>query len=286
MVKEIFTKESRHSLLPNYTGYEHSILQRKKIEVNNFIDAGSYEIAQPDNNLKEDQAKLIIEPIDQHNFRLELSYIRYINTGSENVTLYYLKFLPRFFEQYPIDTITNNFNFRFDVVGEFEFPLCNVTCGLLDRLNSNTEQLQLISSLQNSQTAIQLLQRALECITIPFTVCQVPACRFLAYESEREKIHEACNIIERNLDVAYTIRELARKVAINECYLKKGFKALTGKTVHEYRENLRINKAKTLLQQERKTVTEVANILGFSSISHFSTAFKRVTGMKPCALLS
>ncbi len=133
---------------------------------------------------------------------------------------------------------------------------------------------------------MHLLRRALECITIPFTACQVPACRFLAYESEREKIQEARLILDRHIDRPHTIRELARKVAMNECYLKKGFKTIVGKTIHEYQQELRINKAKELLQQDGLSVTDVANTLGFSSISHFSTAFKRVTGMKPCELLA
>jgi AraC-like DNA-binding protein len=73
---------------------------------------------------------------------------------------------------------------------------------------------------------------------------------------------------------------------MNECYLKKGFKALVGKTIHEYQQELRISRAKVLLQHEGQSVTDVANILGYSSISHFSTAFKRVTGLKPCELLA
>ena len=143
-----------------------------------------------------------------------------------------------------------------------------------------------INSLQRNEIATHLLRRALECIMVPFTACQVPACRFLAHESEREKILEARLILEQRIDQPYTIRELARKVAMNECYLKKGFKTLVGKTIHEYQQELRINKAKELLQQQGRTVTDVANTLGFSSISHFSTAFKRVTGMKPCELLA
>ncbi|MBS1690543.1 MAG: helix-turn-helix transcriptional regulator, partial [Bacteroidetes bacterium] len=63
------------------------------------------------------------------------------------------------------------------------------------------------------------------------------------------------------------------------------FKALVGKTIHEYQQGLRITKAKELLQQEGQSVSDVANILGYSSISHFSTAFKKATGMKPCELL-
>jgi AraC-like DNA-binding protein len=92
-------------------------------------------------------------------------------------------------------------------------------------------------------------------------------------------------VITANLDNPLTIKELSRKVAMNECYLKKGFKALTGKTIHEYTQELRISKAKEMLSKEGVSVSDVANTLGFSSISHFSTAFKKATGMKPCELL-
>jgi AraC-like DNA-binding protein len=157
---------------------------------------------------------------------------------------------------------------------------------LLTQLTETPARTPFITSLHQSEYAMHLLRRALECITIPFTVCQVPACRFLAYESERDKIQDAINIIQDSIDQPHTIRELSRKVGMNECYLKKGFKTVTGKTIHEYQLETRINKAKELLQQQGRSVTDVANMLGFSSISHFSTAFKRVTGTKPCELLA
>ena len=93
-------------------------------------------------------------------------------------------------------------------------------------------------------------------------------------------------VIKDHLDSPLTIKELSRKVAMNECYLKKGFKALTGKTIHEYTQELRIAKAKDLLKQDGVSVSDVANTLGYSSISHFSTAFKKATGLKPCELLA
>jgi len=43
--------------------------------------------------------------------------------------------------------------------------------------------------------------------------------------------------------------------------------------------------AKYLLYEKGLSVTDVSAILGYSSISHFSTAFKKHTGLKPCELL-
>jgi AraC-like DNA-binding protein len=108
----------------------------------------------------------------------------------------------------------------------------------------------------------------------------------LAYDSEREKIFKAREILDAHYDEKMTIKGLARKVAMNECYLKKGFKTLTGSTIHEYIAARRISSARHMLQVEGRSVTEVAASLGYSSISHFSTAFKKATGLKPCELLA
>jgi len=79
----------------------------------------------------------------------------------------------------------------------------------------------LIRSLHRIDAATHLLRRALESISAPFEACQVPACRFLAFEGERDKIAAAMNILQQNTDQPHTIKELSRKVAMNECYLKK-----------------------------------------------------------------
>lgn len=229
---------------------------------------------------------LFLFPIGDDRFCLQLCYLQYSDEPSGNATVFSLRYLPGFFDQYPSEILMVNQPFRFDQTTEMQFPVCNQSRMLLGQLQGEAELTPFTRSLQLSETAMHLLRRTLECLTIPFTTCQVPACRFLAFETEREKIMEAKNILDQQVDQTFTIRELSRKVAINECYLKKGFKALVGKTVHDYQQDMRMNKAKELLRQQGLSVTEVANTLGFSSISHFSTAFKRVTGMKPCELLS
>ena len=110
-------------------------------------------------------------------------------------------------------------------------------------------------------------------------------CKFLANEADREKIIKAREVLLQHIGEPITIKELSRKVAINECYLKKGFKELFGTTIFDFYQSQRMEHARYLLYEKGLSVTEVSIMLGYSSISHFSTAFKKHTGLKPCELL-
>ncbi len=111
------------------------------------------------------------------------------------------------------------------------------------------------------------------------------ACKFLSNEEDREKIINAREILLQHIGEPITIKALSRKVAINECYLKKGFKEIFGTTIFDFYQGQRMEHAKYLLYEKGLSVTEVSSSLGYSSISHFSTAFKNHTGIKPCELL-
>jgi len=114
---------------------------------------------------------------------------------------------------------------------------------------------------------------------------EIPACKFLAHQDEREKIIKAREILLKHIGDPITIRELSRKVAINECYLKKGFKVMFSTTIFDFYQDQRMEHARFLLYEKGFSVSEVSAQLGYSSISHFSTAFKKHTGLKPCELL-
>lgn len=110
-------------------------------------------------------------------------------------------------------------------------------------------------------------------------------CKFLANEADRAKIIMAREVLLQHISEPITIKLLSKKVGINECYLKKGFKEIFGTTIFEFYQSQRMEHAKYLLYEKGLSVTDVSAILGYSSISHFSTAFKKQTGIKPCELL-
>lgn len=162
-------------------------------------------------------------------------------------------------------------------------PLCGKTRMVLEGVLNHTYSDSLENIYINAQTQMLLLY-SLDCMLGEKQI-DVVSCKFLANEADREKITRAREILIRQIGEPITIKELSRKVAINECYLKKGFKEMFGTTVFDFYQSQRMEHAKYLLYEKGLSVTEVSMLLGYSSISHFSTAFKKHTGLKPCELL-
>jgi AraC family transcriptional regulator len=163
------------------------------------------------------------------------------------------------------------------------FPVCNRRRGVLDSLLNHSYSGSMENIFVNAKVH-ELLLYSLECLVDEKE--EAFTCKFLANELDREKILNAREVLLQHIGDPITIKELSRKVAINECYLKKGFKEIFGTTIFDFYQQQRMEHAKYLLYEKGLSVTDVSALLGYSSISHFSTAFKKHTGLKPCDLLS
>lgn len=161
--------------------------------------------------------------------------------------------------------------------------LCGRTRLVLEALLNHSYTDSLENIFINAQSQMLLLY-SLECMVGEKEV-EGFQCKFLANEADRDKIIQAREILLQHIGEPLTIKELSRKVAINECYLKKGFKEMFGTTIFDFYQGQRMEHARYLLYEKGLSVTEVSVMLGYSSISHFSTAFKKHTGLKPCELL-
>lgn len=281
----VISKEVVVAPVERILGRHARIMNRVPASVNKLVHAEWIDVSFEEDTWPDEHARINLFPIADGQYCLQLLYLQYTEQPG-NATVLWVEFRPDFFEQYPLESITAGQPFSFDKITEQQFTICTQTNALLQQLEEISTPANFIKSLEQTEIITHLLRRALQCIAVPFTACPVPACRFLAYDSEREKIIEAVRLVNEHLDKPFTIKELSKKVAMNECYLKKGFKAMTGKAIHEYTQELRIGRAKEMLKQPGFSVSDVANSLGYSSISHFSTAFKKATGMKPCELLA
>lgn len=87
--------------------------------------------------------------------------------------------------------------------------------------------------------------------------------------------------IYNNIHSRITIHELAEYLDISESYLSKLFSKEMGLSLSEYILNLKIDKARNLLQYSDYSIVDISQYLSFASQSHFIQVFKKITGTTP-----
>lgn len=100
--------------------------------------------------------------------------------------------------------------------------------------------------------------------------------------AERKFLIELENLIEKNLqDNTLSVENLSVELGMSRVQLYRKVTALTGHNVNDYISEYRLNKARTLLENPDKNISEIAYELGFGNPSYFTTFFKQKTGKTP-----
>lgn len=97
-------------------------------------------------------------------------------------------------------------------------------------------------------------------------------------------IFELCaKYVSRNIYRQVRIEDMAREMGYTRGYLSTRFKKATGSTLSHYILAEKIYEAKRLLEFTGASLADIAEMLAFSSQSHFQTVFKRACGETPAA---
>jgi two-component system response regulator YesN len=99
--------------------------------------------------------------------------------------------------------------------------------------------------------------------------------------SGNAKVISAINFILREYSSDLTVARTASHVGLNPIYFQKQFKLNTGKTVLEYITNLRIERAKNLLENTNLSVIDIAAESGFNSRQSLYQNFKKLYSVSP-----
>ena len=106
----------------------------------------------------------------------------------------------------------------------------------------------------------------------------------LAVESssaEPPAVTRAKQFIALNQGNAICLATVAKAVNTSTFYFCKLFKRATGLTFTDYLARVRIEKAKALLLDPNRRVSEIAYEVGFQSLTHFNRVFKKIVGQSP-----
>lgn len=97
----------------------------------------------------------------------------------------------------------------------------------------------------------------------------------------RQKLVDRAKLVlASDLGRRWTLAEIARNVGVSPVYLTQMFQRVEGVPLYRYQLQLRLARALDLLSKSLD-LTGLALDLGFSSYSHFSTAFKHAYGQTP-----
>ncbi len=97
------------------------------------------------------------------------------------------------------------------------------------------------------------------------------------------KIAEVQSFLAANLDRDVDLTAIAREAALSPYYFTRQFTAAVGLPPYRYLIGLRIERAAELLLETELSITQICSRVGFRSLSHFTTTFRRHTGMSPSA---
>jgi AraC family transcriptional regulator len=79
----------------------------------------------------------------------------------------------------------------------------------------------------------------------------------------------------------FSLDRIAAQAGLSKFHFQRLFKSAMGVTPSRYHINLRMNLARRLLRETKKSVVDIALEVGYANPSHFAQLFRRETGLSP-----
>jgi len=101
--------------------------------------------------------------------------------------------------------------------------------------------------------------------------------------ADQAVISRAASFIDEHYSEPLSLTRLSAHLGISKFALCRKFKNVQGVSFRNYLLHVRLTKARALLSTRQHTITEVAQMVGFSDLPRFDKVFKRATGSAPSA---
>jgi len=106
------------------------------------------------------------------------------------------------------------------------------------------------------------------------SIKSVPTAKTQANGRYTQRIDRVIDYLRRNLDRPVKLGELAHVACFSEFHFHRVFRAVSGETLNNFTNRLRLEKAARLLRYSDQSLTDIALDCGFSSSATFSRAFR------------
>ncbi len=95
------------------------------------------------------------------------------------------------------------------------------------------------------------------------------------------RVEIVIDYLEDNIQKNINLEDICMHCSMSRSLIQKLFKEETGWSVMEYFYRLKIEEAKRQIREETNNFTQIADLLGYSTIHYFSRQFKKIVGMSP-----
>lgn len=135
----------------------------------------------------------------------------------------------------------------------------------------------------NTMQDLYIKAKTYEVLSLYFKRTQDDAqsCPFLENEDNVDKIKLAKQIIISKMAEPPSLQELADEIGLSLAKLKEGFKHIYGESVFNFLLDYKLEFARKQLLSKKYNVSEISLQVGYSTASHFISAFKKKYGTTP-----
>ena len=95
------------------------------------------------------------------------------------------------------------------------------------------------------------------------------------------RLRRVTEYIQQNLDKSLSLEELAAVVCMSPYHFAHLFKYSTGVPPHRFVVRQRIAQARAWLARPELSIAQISRLVGFRTPSHFTTVFRRLSGVTP-----
>lgn len=144
-------------------------------------------------------------------------------------------------------------------------------------------------NLHRSVKELYVKGKVYELISLYFnksTDTDIEQCPFLVDEDNVKRIRKAKEIIIARMAEPPTLNELSNEIGLSLKKLKEGFKQIYGDSVFSFLFDYKMEYARKMLETGQYNVNEVGLKVGYSTASHFISAFKKKYGTTPKKYIS
>ena len=107
------------------------------------------------------------------------------------------------------------------------------------------------------------------------------SCYTPSNQLELDRLEQMLDYLNTHFESVLSLQQLADQVHLSREVCCRLFKKMTGKTITSYLEEYRTAKSFPLVQSGKYSMTQIADLVGFSNASRFASAFRKQFGCSP-----